>query len=58
MTIPAVCSSSRDQFACNNGNCVSLSYKCDRDNNCGDNSDEFGCSKYLACMVGCSDVCL
>ena len=41
--IPGVCSSS--QFTCNNGNCVPLSYKCDRDNDCGDNSDDFGCGK-------------
>ena len=41
--ILAACSSS--QFKCNNGNCVPSSYKCDRYNDCGDNSDEFGCSK-------------
>ena len=41
--ILAACSSS--QFKCNNGNCVPSSYKCDRANDCGDNSDEFGCSK-------------
>ena len=41
MTTPASCSSS--QFKCNNGNCVSSSYKCDKYDDCGDNSDEFGC---------------
>ena len=46
MTTPAFCLSS--QFKCNNGNCVSLSYKCDKYDDCGDNSDEFGCGK-----VGC-----
>ena len=46
MTTSASCSSS--QFKCNNGNCVSSSYKCDKYDDCGDNSDEFGCGK-----VGC-----
>ena len=30
-------------FTCNNGRCVSNSYRCDGDNNCYDNSDEEGC---------------
>ena len=47
MTTAASCLSSL-QFKCNNGNCVSLSYKCDKYDDCGDNSDEFGCGK-----VGC-----
>ena len=42
-TIPATCWSF--QFTCNNGNCISLSHKCDKNNDCGDNSDEFGCGK-------------
>ena len=48
MTTPASCLSS--QFTCNNGNCVSSYDKCDKDDDCGDNSDEFGCGK-----VGCGD---
>ena len=48
MTTPASCSSS--QFTCNNGNCKPLSFKCDNYDDCGDNSDEFGCGK-----VGCGD---
>ena len=34
-----------DQFACSNGNCVPTSYRCDRYNDCADNSDEVGCGK-------------
>ena len=43
MTIPAACSSS--EFTCNNGKCVPYLWKCDKNNDCGDNSDEFGCGK-------------
>ena len=32
-----------DQFTCDNGRCVSESWKCDGDNDCGDNSDEEYC---------------
>ena len=31
------------QFACDNGRCKPDSYKCDGNNDCGDNSDEVGC---------------
>ncbi|KAL5515296.1 hypothetical protein EMCRGX_G000447 [Ephydatia muelleri] len=37
----ASCSSS--QFSCNNGNCISSSLTCNYHDDCGDNSDEFGC---------------
>lgn len=33
------------QFRCNNGNCISKTLQCDYNNDCGDNSDEFGCGK-------------
>ena len=33
-----------NEFVCGNGNCVRSSWKCDRDNDCQDNSDEEGCS--------------
>ena len=34
------------QFACNNGHCVSATYQCDQDNDCGDRSDEKDCRAY------------
>ncbi|ELU15207.1 hypothetical protein CAPTEDRAFT_219450 [Capitella teleta] len=34
---------SPDQFSCGNGRCVLKSWKCDLDNDCGDNSDELDC---------------
>ena len=37
-------------FTCNNGNCINKALKCDRSNNCGDNSDEFGCGKGAMCV--------
>eukprot|EP00731_Ephydatia_muelleri_P009513 Em0005g99a len=37
------------KFTCNNGNCVSSSYKCDSYDDCRDNSDEFGCD---TCVTG------
>uniref|UniRef100_A0A8V5GXQ8 Uncharacterized protein n=1 Tax=Melopsittacus undulatus TaxID=13146 RepID=A0A8V5GXQ8_MELUD len=32
------------QFTCNNGRCININWRCDNDNDCGDNSDEAGCS--------------
>lgn len=35
-----------DQFRCANGQkCIDPKLKCDHNNDCGDNSDEVGCSK-------------
>ena len=44
-------SNNSDQFTCNNGNCISKTQKCDKVNNCGDNSDEFGCGKDPMCVT-------
>lgn len=37
------------QFACSNGRCIPASYRCDRDNDCGDFSDEQNCY-YSTCL--------
>ncbi|RWS27456.1 low-density lipoprotein receptor-like protein, partial [Leptotrombidium deliense] len=36
-------SCSVDQFLCSNGKCISKHWRCDQENDCGDNSDEYGC---------------
>ncbi|KAL5494476.1 hypothetical protein EMCRGX_G015817 [Ephydatia muelleri] len=41
------------QFTCNNGNCVSSSYKCDSYDDCRDNSDEFGCGSCSSYQFRC-----
>ncbi|CAB1344485.1 unnamed protein product [Coregonus sp. 'balchen'] len=32
-----------DEFRCSNGQCISVSFVCDKDNDCSDNSDETSC---------------
>lgn len=34
-----------EQFKCTNGNCVAKQYVCDHNDNCGDRTDELGCSE-------------
>ncbi|XP_046384175.1 sortilin-related receptor-like isoform X2 [Ischnura elegans] len=44
-TIPSLSSGtcSGSMFRCSNHNCIPLPWKCDEDDDCGDNSDEIGC---------------
>ncbi|KAG5337450.1 SORL protein, partial [Acromyrmex charruanus] len=45
-TCPRVASTcSSNQFACNNNVCIPEFWKCDGDNDCGDNSDEIQCNR-------------
>ncbi|XP_037379377.1 low-density lipoprotein receptor-related protein 2 [Talpa occidentalis] len=41
-------SCSENEFTCNNGLCIPSVFRCDRRNDCGDSSDERGCS-YPTC---------
>lgn len=34
-----------EEFKCTNGHCVALQYVCDHNDNCGDRTDELGCSE-------------
>lgn len=38
---------SEDEFKCSNKHCISQHLACDDIDDCGDQSDETGCSKYL-----------
>ena len=47
--LPTAVNCGSREFECNNGLCVARSGRCDGDNDCGDNSDEEGCSMWT-CM--------
>lgn len=45
LTGPRNCTS--EEFQCSNGNCVPFQWRCDGDNDCGDNTDEGCCKSYF-----------
>ena len=52
-----------ESFTCRNGRCISRTWRCDLDDDCGDNSDEDGCAvsgcdpvsstKHISCILDC-----
>lgn len=46
-----ISSCSARQFQCKNNRCISLTWRCDSENDCGDNSDETDC-KASSCSTG------
>lgn len=44
---PTLAPCTLEQFKCTNGHCVPLPYVCDHNDNCGDRTDELGCSKLV-----------
>ena len=41
-----------DDFACSNGNCISKKWRCDQEDDCGDDSDEMNCESSSAAPTG------
>ncbi|XP_073946301.1 sortilin-related receptor-like isoform X2 [Choristoneura fumiferana] len=44
-----------DQFTCKNGMCITASWHCNGNNDCGDLSDEIGCPLCAPPMLSCDD---
>ena len=38
------------QFKCSNGKCIPFAWQCDKENDCGDNSDETNCLNSTSCQ--------
>ena len=38
-------------FRCDNGACLPYTLKCDLHDDCGDGSDEIGCSKFISVVI-------
>lgn len=53
--VTAVCKET--EFHCNNNLCISKTLVCDKENDCGDNSDEEICQSSPCVFGACSQVC-